>query len=371
MHARITEEGLNALKAKIGQETVRVTMPTFTVVSKDAARLYALAIGDDNPLWLDPDYCASKGQDGILGPPSLLYAMNNVVAGAVEGLPGVHAMFAGTDWTWHEPLREGMQVSTKMRLKSLVEHKTRFAGRAVQQIYTVDFYDQTGKHLASADSWCFRTERDSAREEGDKYKEVKEPQYYTPEDMAKIAAEYRAEKRRGDVPLYFEDVKEGQEINPLVKGPYTVTAAVAYMQAWGSYAVRNHRIAFNYYDRHPKVGIPNKMGVPEPPVRVHWDNDFAREVGVPGAYDFGPERISWVSHMLTDWIGDHGFLHKLNVQIRGHNLVGDTTRCRGVVSSKRIENGKGYVDCSVWCENQRGQRTIVGSATVILPLRNA
>lgn len=369
MHSKISEAGLSDLQSRIGRDIVRETMPTFTAVTSDAARLYALAIGDDNPLWCDPQYCREQGEKGVFGPPTLLYAMSNIVSGAVEGLPGVHAMFAGTEWSWHERLREGMQVSTKARLKSLVEHKTRFAGRAVQQIYTVEFYDQTGLLLAEADSWCFRTERDTAREGGDKYSEVKEPQKYTPEEIAQVAAEYRAEKRRGNTPLFWEDVKLGEVVGPMVKGPYTVTAAVAYMQAWGAYAIRNHRVAFNYYDRHPKVGILNALGIPEPPVRVHWDNDFAREVGVPGAYDFGPERISWASHMLTDWIGDTGFLRKLNMQIRGHNLVGDTTRFRGQVTGKREESGKGLVDCTVWGENQRGQRTVVGNAVVELPLR--
>jgi crotonobetainyl-CoA:carnitine CoA-transferase CaiB-like acyl-CoA transferase len=41
---------------------------------------------------------------------------------------------------------------------------------------------------------------------------------------------------------------------------------------------------------------------------VHWDEEFAREVGAPGAYDYGPERCSWLTHHLTNWMGDDGFL---------------------------------------------------------------
>jgi hypothetical protein len=78
--------------------------------------------------------------------------------------------------------------------------------------------------------------------------------------------------------------------------------------------------------------------VPEPPERVHWDSGLARGVGVPGAYDYGPERISWMGHLMTDWIGDHGRLLRLDVRVRSHNIVGDLTRCQGrVIDEQRDE----------------------------------
>ena len=41
--------------------------------------------------------------------------------------------------------------------------------------------------------------------------------------------------------------------------------------------------------------IPNEQGVPEPPQRVHWDNQFTKNLlGLPGAYDLGPERCAWL-----------------------------------------------------------------------------
>jgi len=372
MHARIELAEVERLKGRIGLEVTRATMPFYTEINRDAIRNYAHAIGDDNPLWLDPDYAHSAGFPDVIAPPSILYSTDNVVSGAVEGMPGVHAMFAGTNWTWHEPLPAGTHITTKSWLKDLVEHETRFSGRSIQQIYKVEFYDPEGNLLAEADSWCFRTDRDQAREKGSKYSEEKaKPFSYTTEEIGKIAEHYRNEKRRGSTPRFWEDVSVGDDVDAIVKGPYTVTSAVAYMQAWGSYAVKNHRMAFQYYERHPKLAIINGQGVPEPPVRVHWDNDFAREVGVPGAYDFGPERVSWLSHMMTDWVGDSGFLVKLDAQVRGHNMVGDTTWCRGKVTAKRKANGKTFVDCEVWGENQRGKKTIVGTAVAELRTKAA
>jgi hypothetical protein len=49
----------------------------------------------------------------------------------------------------------------------------------------------------------------------------------------------------------------------------------------------------------------------------------------PGAYDYSPERSSWMPHHLTDWCGDNGFVHQVSCKIRRHNPVGDVLFIRG------------------------------------------
>ena len=72
--------------------------------TRDNIRHYAHGIGDDNPLWCDPDYAAKTRYGGIVALPSFLFATSRIVSGYVGGLPGVHAMWAGADWTWHKPV---------------------------------------------------------------------------------------------------------------------------------------------------------------------------------------------------------------------------------------------------------------------------
>ena len=86
----------------------------------------------------------------------------------------------------------------------------------------------------------------------------------------------------------------------------------------------------------PQAGILNDFGVPEPPEAVHWDNELARRVGVPAAYDYGPERIAWIGTLLTNWIGDAGFLERLHVQVRNHNIIGDLTTCQAKVTAHQV-----------------------------------
>ena len=169
---KITQQGLDELRERIGVKIGATAEPWCYEATRDNIRHYAHGIGDDNPLWCEPDYAAKTRHGGIIALPSFLFATSRIISGYVGGLPGVHAMWSGADWNWHQPIHRNDEISTEAYLKDLIEHETRFAGRAVQQIYHVDFFNQHGDKVADADSWCFRTERDHAREKGTKYKEV-------------------------------------------------------------------------------------------------------------------------------------------------------------------------------------------------------
>ena len=43
---------------------------------------------------------------------------------------------------------------------------------------------------------------------------------------------------------------------------------------------------------------------------------MAKDIGAPGTYDYGPERVSCLSQLMTNWIGDNGFLKKLYAEVR-------------------------------------------------------
>ena len=237
---KITQAGLDDLRERTGKVIEHPPEPWCYEATRDNIRHYAHGIGDDNPLWCDPDYAAKTKFGGIIALPSFLFATSRIISGYVGGLPGVHAMWSGADWTWHKPIRRNDAISTQAYLKDLVEHQTRFAGRAVQQIYHVDFFNQQGDKLAEADSWCFRTERDHAREKGTKYQDVKtrEPRRYSGKEITEAYKLYRNEEVRGATPRYWDDVKEGEELPVMFKGPMTVTGFIAYAQGWGGLYIR-------------------------------------------------------------------------------------------------------------------------------------
>ena len=132
---KITNEALDALRRRIGVPIENTVEPWCYEATRDNIRHYAHGIGDDNPLWCDPGYAAKTKYGTVVALPSFLFATSRIVSGYVGGLPGVHAMWAGADWTWHKPVLRNDTIDTEASLKDLVERQTRFAGRAIQQIY--------------------------------------------------------------------------------------------------------------------------------------------------------------------------------------------------------------------------------------------
>lgn len=363
----ITERALDDLRSMIGVKITDTVEPWCYEVTRDNIRHYAHGIGDDNPLWCDPAYAGNSSQQTLLAPPSFLFALSRIYSGYVGGLPGVHAMWSGASTKWHRHLRRGDQVQTETYLKELVDRQTEFAGRAIQQIYHVDFYVD-GQLVAEGDSWCFRTERDTARERG-KYQSARETEpRYGYDDIAAVAQRYRDEKPRGAIPLYVDDVTVGDNLPIMTKGPMTVTGFIAFAQGWGGLYIRANRLAHKQLQRHPNLGITDRFGIPDVPERVHWDDDLARLVGTPRAYDYGPERASWLTHHVTDWMGDDGFLVEHSSQIRRHNPTGDIVKIVGTVTG--VDTETGLVAIEQIARQQDGELSAKGTAVVRLPVRS-
>lgn len=120
--------------------------------------------------------------------------------------------------------------------------------------------------------------------------------------------------------------------------------------------------------RHSGFGIANRFGTPDCPERVHWEDEFAVDVGGPDAYGRRPERCSWVIHHLTDWMGDNGFVERSYCEIRRHNPVGNTLHIKAEVAEKTPakDGGGGTVRIEQRAHNQDGE--LSGQATVVVRL---
>ena len=96
---------------------------------------------------------------------------------------------------------------------------------------------------------------------------------------------------------------------------------------------------------------------------IHYDKDFALARGLPGVVVHGQLSTAFICQMLSDWYGKKGSLAKLNVSYKGLNFPGDTLVCRGIVREKV---GDGLIALDVRVENQRGEKTVTGTAVVKL-----
>lgn len=102
---------------------------------------------------------------------------------------------------------------------------------------------------------------------------------------------------------------------------------------------------------------------------VHFDRDFARKAGHPEIFMSSGFTEAALARVITDWMGDGGWLRRLRLEMRRQNRMGDVMVCKGQVAAKYVEDGQHYVECEVWAENQREGITTPGHAWVILPSR--
>jgi acyl dehydratase len=138
--------------------------------------------------------------------------------------------------------------------------------------------------------------------------------------------------------VYFDDVKIGDELPPLVKGPIQQIQLTRYAGASG--------------DFNP----------------IHQDDEFARAAGMGGVFAHGMLSMGFVGQVVTDWAGA-GQVRKLGVRFAGLVRLKDTVTCRGRVLAKSSKDDVNLVDLAVWAENQKGDKVVTGTATVALPTR--
>ena len=367
---KITEEGLENLRSRIGSYFKAELGPIE--VTADSIRHFAIGVaGDGNPLWNDEEYAKKTKWGRPLAPPTYLYSVIYPTGMRAGGLPGVHAFHSGNNWEWYKPIKLGDLITGTYRLKDVVEKPSKFASRILIVYAEIKYFNQLDELVAETLGWSIRTERGISQERG-KYTDIKVSRY-SDEEVEVIMRAYENEEIRGATPRYWEDVNVGDEIPQVVKGPFTPRDMVASSSGlggglWG--IGKAHGLRVKELRKHPGFSFRDpETGALGTIAEVHTMAGVAKGAAVPQAYDIGTQRNCWLAHLITNWIGDDGFLKKLNASYRRFNVYGDTQFVKGKVTNKHIEDGEHLVDIELWCENQRGEVTAPGEATVVLPSR--
>ena len=223
---KITKKGLNQLRSRIGVD-LRVRQYNEEA-SQDAIRQFASGIGDPNPMWHDPGHGFKSTRFGtMIAPPTFLYSILVPTGALAGGLPGVHSFFGGNDWEWYKTIRADDKLSAKAQLSDVVEKdQSEAAGRSVIQYVDVIYKNQHDDVVAKAKGWAIRCERGALREKSKYVNLSRSP--LTKDQIQLIERTYDEEKIRGDKIRYWDDVKEGDVITPVAKGPLALGDIQAY-----------------------------------------------------------------------------------------------------------------------------------------------
>lgn len=369
-HAVMTDEMLAEARSEIGKPWKVEGDAQFNKwAAEDPIRHYCNSIGDLNPLFRDRAYASKTKHGCIIAPPTYLYTVY-WASGHPSGMKGIHGWHSGNLWEFFKPIKENTCFDVTETLTRIDEKAGRMANRIWISHGDAEYRDQNGELVAKTDGWTTWAERGEAGKAG-KYKDIEEAKY-TLAELKAIEEEVLSEEIRGANPRYWEDVNVGDKLKPVVKGPLALRDMMCYLQGLPSPYIKAHGIWLRYERRHPDVGmIDETTGRRDAPELVHQEPSRAKEIGIPGAYDYGCQRVSWLDNLLTNWMGDDGFLKKLYAEVRRFNVLGDTTWCEGKITKKYIENGEHLVDIEIWARNQRNEVTAPGWAVVQLPSKGA
>jgi acyl dehydratase len=103
---------------------------------------------------------------------------------------------------------------------------------------------------------------------------------------------------------------------------------------------------------------------------VHYDHAFAQKSGHEEVFVNTGFIHAALVRVLTDWMGESGFLRRLKFEMRRQHRLGDLMICRARVIAKELRDEAACVDLEIWAENEREGVATPGSATVILPRRD-
>lgn len=149
--------------------------------------------------------------------------------------------------------------------------------------------------------------------------------------------------------VFWEDVKEGDEIPQLVKN-----CSTQQLVQWAAGSG-------DFY-------------------QIHYDETFAKGTGLKDIIVHGALKNAFLGQLLHDWVGDKGRIVRYGCSYRGMDYANQDIICRGVVTKKLKDGNQSLIELDIWTEtgpakddgrpkNQEGVKTTPGTAVVALPSR--
>lgn len=358
------------------------TTYTFPVnehfITEDYIKRYVFAIGDFNPLYRDAEYAKQSLWGGIIAPPIFQASAGNApVFPDKPQIPGLNSFYGGTENIMYKVMRPGDRIHVINKYLGIEEKKEAgkpyrlFVPRGQKMIYN-DRGELMGTSTGN-EIWMAMPPGSKKKEKAEKnpFAGRTRPRY-TKEQLDDIHRFYDDEMegkfRRGAEILYWEDVVEGEEIKPLIRGPLDVSDTVSWIVSAG------YSIAFGWKWRALKGDLDRCLidpdtGAPHNAIDWHFVDNMAQVAGLPYAHSIGRQNEAIVACAISNWMGDDGFLRRLYCAHRVTWFLGETITTKGKVKSKYVKDNEHLVDLDVWNELPDGKKATVAEATVKLRSR--
>jgi acyl dehydratase len=373
--AVIDDEMVESMKAKVGARLRIDHSVNNEYASRIAVAKFVGGVGDINPLWTDADYAARSSYGGPVAPPSFVIGC---FSGIQFGWPGLGSFHSKSDVTFERAVYWDDVVLASCVYEGFDgPSPSSFAGHTVTDKFVNTYRNQRDELIATIHWQVINFERGSAsarRSQDGSDRGPVLPHRWDTAELERIEARILAERPRGAEPRFWDDVRPGDPLETVTKGPIGLTDEIAFVAGGGTPIPRlkAHAAALHDYDAHPAWAFRDPVtSAQEPIYSVHYNPQAAQAMSVPSPYDVGFQRQCWQIHHLTHWCGDDAWVKQCSAEYRKFVYLSDVVELTGEVVAKRIDDdGEHVVDVRTAAVNQRGETVMPGSAVIALPTRD-
>lgn len=336
---------------------------------------YGAALGDTNKLYNSITAGVGSVFNTVIAPPGFIFSIRTPDSGGTweQRAYGLRRFSTRASIEWNDVIRMADRVGSDIKVAAVRDGK-RWGDRPTAEVdSTVTYKTIHGGVVATATG----TTTLVPYQLGEPLIEDRDIHVYTKEETAKVERELDAvPPHRGDMPLYWSELKVGDKVPTLVKGPLYYNE----IHAWRLLEHKPESINLGTVTHRHLLARPGRITVNPSTQWPYFDvEDTFGDILSIQALGFrmpaarGLLRVACAAQLLTNWMGDLGFLRRLSLDLPNHFLYQDTMSLSGEVTKhyKDKVGSEEYhaVDVKVFGKNQLGQTLVDGTATVYLPER--
>ncbi len=331
-------------------------------ITTDLIRHYVDAIGDRNPLFRFEEYARGTRWGGIIAPPGFPNALLHCYGYRVDRddikkkfTKGLMRNPGGIKIESLRLIRPGDHIRVVKRYLGVKEvPSTREEGsRCFLETMRRSLINQREELVANYDT-VLKVFINSVFDDKHPAHPGRKRYRLTDEQRDAIERGYDEEKFRGGNTLFWEDVSAGDTFKLHDIGPHAVYDSVAYCVG----GMSGHTVAYDV--EHERVKGRRPWHWLDPEVNAYTCSGichFCDNKGHTGqwtgglAVGFWPQSAGLMGRLLSSWMGDDGFVKRLDVDYPSNVIVGDVLRHTGKVTKKYIDKGEHVVDVEAECRN--------------------
>ena len=366
------KEFVDDSKAIVGKDAPDVPQG-LRVADWPSIQRFCAAIGDTNPLYNDAAGGVGTLYNVMIAPPAYILSIRTPDSGAAYEKKdyGVRKFSIKASAEWNDVIRMGERLVSELKVTA-VRNGSKWGSLSTAEVDSTAMYQTLyGGTLATATGTVAMV----PYQLGDPLIIERDVYRYSDDEMDRMVRDLDATTpHRGEVPLYWSEVSEGDKLPTLVKGPVSYSELSLWRLAESKPATAHlgpvvHRELMEKPGR--LVVNPSTQWPYFDVEQAYGDILAVQALGFKMPVSRGMIRFALAAQVVTNWMGDLGFLRGISLNLPNHFLYGDTMWLTGEVTKKHEEEvGSGeynVVEIRLSGTNQLGETLVDGTAVAYLP----